>query len=475
MATQFIFIHVLAPLSFPPPVADESWFIIPAISVSEGHWFAADRALIPDIYWMPPAIYIVYGLALSIAHHGSLVGARVVSFLFMVIATLLFGRANGKVLGKEHPFVKVTVLCWALCLPEVVAGDIVRPEALSICLSLSALLSLFEARWIGAAGFTLLSLLTHPLLAAPILLVFAAALPAFRPTPPRPWEWGVLAMAIGLASLEATRFSLDFHTYLTHWRFQVHFKTSLASPFNMLLSTPITFALLAASAIHCRRSSTTLALPSTRQLLLALFALAALQVWVFAPHLYYRPFVVLGVLALMAAGFAAAAGRGHVIPIAAFHCIAIIIVLISWLPKFDQRPQSGIYTSRPHPLDPEPQVLVDLAIPARRSLLDGTPHRVLVSPALYYAFLHDRDPEGLDVWTWTSFRASIPVPFDRVVLTTIGRDWGNVGAHSLQGYICTESSTLSTRDGGHSLDILTVAPNPDSPKAPFRPCSPPVS
>ena len=75
------------------------------------------------------------------------------------------------------------------------AGDIVRPDALVLLLSLGTLDCVLRNRLVGGLGLAILAVMVHPLLASPAcvaVICAAAAAPKFEV---RRWEW----LAFGIA------------------------------------------------------------------------------------------------------------------------------------------------------------------------------------------------------------------------------------------------------------------------------------
>jgi hypothetical protein len=486
-AASFLIFHVFFPLLLPLPLGDESWFAISAISFSEGASFSADRALIHEIYWMPPGIYVFQGAVMFLTGNHALGALRATSFLCVVAAALVFHAISTTTLEtskKDHRLLAgALTLAWAFNLYVTRAADIMRPEGLSLLVSFSALYCLLRGRLAGAAGFTTLALLTHPLLAAPALLSFASVIPAFRLATlraerPKSWEWLILVLAVGLLAWEATRFLLDTQTYLAHWRFQLQLKMKNPLGRRAALSGALTaIVFLFACGRAFRRDAGFFAHPDTHCILLAIFGLTAFYVHFFPPASLYTPYAITGLFFLVLALVTALSNRARFDRLASAPKWASFFVVACALASWADRHQLSAFAKGsllnpelPGPRSPPGPFPVDKA---RQMLLDGKPHRVLVEPRIYYAFLSDRRPEGLDAWTWTPFSSTANIDFDRaVVLARTYLEWEDPPWRTgqLRGFVCAKRTEIPERPGGPVVELLEVARNSSAPEAPFRLC-----
>ena len=464
---SFVLTHVLFAFSLPPPFQDESWFAIPAVNLALNGSLSADHTQIDNIYWLPPALYVLNGIAFFVTRTISLHVARTISFLCAAVAALLFYRLTSRLLGKPGPFAKIATLAWILCSPIVYAADLARPEALALLLSFAALLCLFHGAWTGAAALTLLCLLTHPLLAAPLLLTFTAALPAARLSRPAVWEAVPAVPALSLLAWEMTRLALDPHTYVVHWRYQ------LAIKFHQVPHGPVSLSAYVATAGLFVWSASRSVRPGNRTGLphgpsLPLFGCACILVWLFSRQYFYLPFTVTGALILLGAVLVAACGRWPAASsmLTGSACaITLLAALASWSTAlFSPTGTLFLYYQTTSPLAPA----------ARQLLLDGRPHRVLVAPRMYYAFMTDRDPHALDVWTWYPFVPSFTVPFDRALV--LQKDTSPEGLNlrtQLPGHVCLARKLIPLGDGATFANLMELGPSPDGPRTPFVPCPQP--
>ena len=230
-ALTFFLVHVLWPLTLPTPWNDEVHFLIPAISFAKSGSFTADRMLVHQIFWLPIGFYLINGLAVLITGSPSIHIARAVAFFCITIAALILrdivSAALGPIDRKRPVFGHALVLGWYLSLPVVFAGDIARPEAPVLMLSLGTLDCVLRNRLVGALGLAVLAVMIHPLLACPACVaVVCGAIIILPKLEVRWWEWLVLGIAGSVLAIEVSRLIMNFDLYWAHLAVQISRKAA---------------------------------------------------------------------------------------------------------------------------------------------------------------------------------------------------------------------------------------------------------
>jgi len=194
-------VHQRAGLSFPVPWDDEPIFTWPAQSVGESGQLQTDH-LNPErtVFYHLPGYPVLMGLYFK-AIPASLASARWFSWLMTVVAyLLLLAMVRG---FKSRILAEVAISLYFLSGLMIIAGNIARPEALVIALTLGGFWMLIRERPWSAASLLSLVCLVHPV---GTFLIGFAALAYFRlhrlkiPRPAKSeYGWMALALVTGVA------------------------------------------------------------------------------------------------------------------------------------------------------------------------------------------------------------------------------------------------------------------------------------
>jgi hypothetical protein len=153
-------VHHLAGFTFPVPWDDEAVFIYPAAAVADS-WQIQTDSLNRDraVFWHPPGYPVAMGLFMKLAQT-SLASARLFSWLLMAIAYLACMRMARSLASRT--FAEIMLSLFYLGGPATIAGNIARPEALVLALSLAGFWMLLDNRPWTAASMLVLACLVHP-------------------------------------------------------------------------------------------------------------------------------------------------------------------------------------------------------------------------------------------------------------------------------------------------------------------------
>lgn len=188
-------VHHLAGLTFPVPWDDEAIFIYPAAAVAEANQLQTDSLNAErPVFYHSPGYPVALGLVFKFARPG-LISARWFSWCLLALAYLAGLGMIRRLDGRSH-----AAIVWSLFFlggHTAIAGNIARPEALVLGLSLTGCWMMQEGRPWTAAALLVLGCLVHP--AAWFLSAAAAAgylreegwrCPASQK---RDWPWIALA------------------------------------------------------------------------------------------------------------------------------------------------------------------------------------------------------------------------------------------------------------------------------------------
>ncbi len=202
-------VHHLAGYTFPVPWDDEAIFVYPAAAVADS-WQIQTDSLNPDrpVFWHPPGYPAAMGLFLKFTQT-SLASARLFSWLLIAIAYLACMRMVRSL--SSRTFAEIMLSLFYLGGPATIAGNIARPEALVLALSLAGFWMLLEKRPWTAASMLVLASIVHP---AAWFLAAAAAVGYLReyswhwPRPDKsdiPWVLLAFGCTVAMASYLALR------------------------------------------------------------------------------------------------------------------------------------------------------------------------------------------------------------------------------------------------------------------------------
>ncbi len=193
-------VHHVAGLTFPVPWEDEAIFIYPAAAIAESNQLQTD-SLNADrpVFYHSPGYSIALGLFFKMAGTG-LVSARWFSWLLMALAYLACFGMLRRLDARNDAGIVLSL--FFLGGHTTIAGNVARPEALVLGLSLAGSWMLAKRPWTGVSILTL-GCLVHP---AAWILSAAAAGGYLRnhgwrvPGPTRrDWPWLALAASCFLA------------------------------------------------------------------------------------------------------------------------------------------------------------------------------------------------------------------------------------------------------------------------------------
>ena len=153
-------VHHVAGLTFPVPWDDEAIFIYPAVAVGESNQLQTDSLNAErPVFYHPPGYPITLGLFFKFAQPG-LISARWFSWLLMALAFLACMGMIRRLSGRTHAAIALSL--FFLGGHTTIAGNIARPEALVLGLSLTGFWMLLEGRPWTAASLLVLGCLVHP-------------------------------------------------------------------------------------------------------------------------------------------------------------------------------------------------------------------------------------------------------------------------------------------------------------------------
>lgn len=190
-------VHHLAGLTFPVPWDDEAIFIYPAAAVAEANQLQTDSLNAErPVFYHSPGYPIALGLFFKLMQPG-LISARWFSWGLLALAYLA-GLGMVRRLDSRFP-ASIILSLFFLGGHTAIAGNIARPEALVLGLSLSGCWMALEGRPWTAAALLLLGCLVHPV----ACFLSAAAAGGYLheegwrcPAPQkRDWPWMILAAA----------------------------------------------------------------------------------------------------------------------------------------------------------------------------------------------------------------------------------------------------------------------------------------
>jgi hypothetical protein len=194
-------VHHLAGLTFPVPWDDEAIFIYPAAAVAEANQLQTDSLNAErPVFYHSPGYPIALGIFFKLTQPG-LISARWFSWGLLALAYLACLGMVRRLDSRFHASIILSL--FFLGGHTAIAGNIARPEALVLALSLSGCWMAREGRPWTAAALLLLGCLAHP--AAWFLSAAAAGgylhEEGWRcPAPQkRDWPWMALAALCFLA------------------------------------------------------------------------------------------------------------------------------------------------------------------------------------------------------------------------------------------------------------------------------------
>lgn len=319
-------LHWLMGHGFPAPWNDEVHFLIPADSFARTGTLTAPQMLNPTgIFWMPPTMYLVDGMAFRLSGAHTLDAARWVSFAELCAATYAVWFAVRRLLQPPalsawYGALAVAAL-WSFATPVQLSGNIARPDSLSMLLSLSALVAFLNGRYALVLSLSAINLTTHPLQAAPTLVLSAAALLHWRGAGIRGFEWAAVLVSAALAGVAIQQFVQHPEMYLEHFRYQLLRKGSRGIDVKILacaLALVLTYLAYATRQVRARFAATPD--PVSVALAAVLYGLAMLFVYAYGREMAYSYALYTGALFIMA---------------------GVLALLVSWRPGFFQPAQQG--------------------------------------------------------------------------------------------------------------------------------------
>jgi hypothetical protein len=472
-AITFLITHVVWPYALPTPWIDEAQFLIPAASFLTKHNFTANQMLVHQIYWLPTHMYIVYGSFFKLFGSSSLQLARNLSFLLITTAALALRSTLASLMSlddRSRALGNGLVFAWYLSLPIVFCADLLRPDALSLLLSISALSLFLNQRYMGAFSISVLSIFTHPLEALPAITIGLCALPFLQSRSTRLWEWALAAWALGLLLLESIRFVDDVATYRYQMSYQVSRKASHHIPALAWFVALLILISIALFLKHCdltSRKNGELDLDQKRRLATG-YLLSCIFVPLFGQEMWYWIWAITGLVLLAAISIdwvQTKTKASNSLTQRTERIVAVVFLLLglsTWLPGFRAK---GIYgfLIKPRPLS---KLVVDETF-IRESidsiLISSGSSQVLASPQVFAQLAAQRKDEHFVLWTWSPFSETKDFTFDHLVILTKSYP-GNTGDDMLPPTIaminCFDPVRLRSPNGYYEVAIAATSALP---------------
>ena len=287
------------------PWTDESAFIIPATSFYRNHNFAADQMLMPEIFWMPFHLYFVNGLFFSLLHSSSLAVSRALSFIFVTAAAVFLRSAVRSALASDlrNPAIgNGLVAAWYISLPIVFCANLMRPDALSVCLSTATIALALRNRNLATVGIALACIATHPLEAFPAVSVAVCVLPLLLRCEKRWWEWPILIWGAGLFGFDTGRDIKNVRAYRLHMTLQVANKQAHQIPSYTYVLLVLLVPLIAWTFCRALKRPPD-GLPNSalgRRSIILVYTLACISVTAYAREMWYFIWELVGFTLLFA-------------------------------------------------------------------------------------------------------------------------------------------------------------------------------
>ena len=196
-------------------------------------------------------------------------------------------------------------------------------------------------------------------------------------------------------------------------------------------------------------------------------------------ELWYWPFLLSGGLLVttVVVSMPFVLARLGKLPVRSIHVqvAAFAIALVTWLPGLSAKGTHGGFRVAPGFLRDASQDVQDLNRRIRDRLAEENAHRILVHPSLYYAFVKDRDPTGLDAWSWSPVSEPPATPFDHLIITANhAEELADIDLpiRLLADHVCVGMSEVRSDDGYFFARIMTLAYRPSAGQ-PYVPCPSP--
>lgn len=473
----FVLVHVIWRYTLPVPWSDESHFIIPAIAFYNSHTFTADAMYVHQIFWMPVHLYILNGIAFTVLHAFSLNVSRALAFVLVTAAAIFMRSAVRSILASDsvHPAIgDALIVAWYISLPIVFSADLMRPDALSLCLSTACLSLALKDHYLGAFALAVASGVTHPLEAFPAVAVGICVVPLLN-FKRASWSDRVLSVwAFGLLLYESSRVVRYPSLYRAHLALQLGNKAAHHIPGYTYLLIDLTIPLLAYSVfrVYARRRSLELDRRS-RYLVTLTYALVSVFVTAFAQEMWYFVWELSGFVLLFALGrewFQSDLWKqtfASYVPIPSFATKPVVIAMAvvslgisTWAAGYRSRGIYGFYTN-PRKLS---QIRGDQEVlqkALKEELNASGAKSVLLPPSLYGFFVDcDNSMPNLRFSTLNPFSTVDGESLDHLVVLTRGYPTAATETRvpsPLADQGCSRVSTITTPHGYYQAVVLAVS------------------
>lgn len=473
----FILVHVIWRYAMPVPWSDESHFIIPAVAFYNRHTFTADAMYVHQIFWMPVHLYLLNGIVFTLLHAFSLDLSRALSFVFVTAAALFLRSAVRSIMvtDRAHPIIgDALIAAWYISLPMVFCADLMRPDALSLCLSTATLGLALKDRYLGAFAIAVASGVTHPLEAFPAVAVGISVIPLVSLRRASWWDHVLSVWAFGLLLYESSRIIRYPRLYRAHLALQLGNKTAHHIPSYTYVLAGVILPLLTynVSRVYARRRLLELDSRS-RYLLTFSYALVCVFVTAFAQEMWYFIWELTGFALLFALGLEwlhIAQGtetRGSHLLVSFFltkplaiAAVVSILGLSTWAPGYRSRGVYGFYTN-PRKLVQVRQDQEFLRKKITRALNGVGAKSVLLPPSLYGFFIDSNNSTPkFHFSTLNPFSVLGHESLDHLVVLTRGYPSAATETRvpsPVAGRGCSRVSTITTPHGYYQAVVLAMS------------------